>query len=193
MTTHTIPTPSTIAPHLREPIFRAYEPLITRAISAFTSTPRVETSFSVPHGTAPSTFVANFRNAILSLKQYKWETTVDVAALWSINKQYVITRETDGLVWFRARGRAGAPNLLTSEARSHTAHTSHLAFSLGLVPWLDATQDEISALCLLIHTKRITGPVVIIGQIGWELTQSLLAQYDVAIVWDGTEGKTVIT
>lgn len=180
------PTTPFIAPHLREPIFRAYEPLIRTAVNAFPS----ESSFTIPSGVAPTTFVANFRNAILSLKRYKWETYVDCRKLWSISSAYVINQDTEGVVWFRLRQPRGRPNLLTSEARTHAASALP---SPSLVPWADATQEEISALCLLIHTKRLAGPYEIRGEVGTSQISDLINQYDVGIVYHSDSKTTVIT
>lgn len=186
MTTTTLPTQTHIAPHLREPVFRAYEPLIAQAVRAWPT----ETSFGIPPGIAPTTFVANFRNAILSLRQYKWETSqIDCEKMWSMGRSFVISQDQQGLVWFRARGTAGRPNTLMSEVRQHAPNVDA---SISLVPWRDTTGEEISALCLLINNKRLTGPVFIQGKVDEGLVDSLQGTYDVGIVYDEREDKTVI-
>lgn len=184
-------SPTFIAPHLREDVYRTYAAYIAYAVDAF---PR-ESSFTIPSTIAPTTFVANFRNAILSLKLYAWECEHMTPALreklWKLgaDKSYAIAADTTGRCWFRLRQRAGRPNLLTAQARTHIDPSS---LPEGVVPWRDATEEEISAVCKLLHFKRLSGPIPIEGPVAQEFIDRLTFSLDVSLVYDAEKNLTII-
>jgi hypothetical protein len=184
-------TPDTVAtpPHLTEGVFRTYERAIATAVRNWPT----ETCFTVPSGIAPTTFTARFRDAILSLKKYSWSTSVDTTKFWSLTGKYVIARDEAGNVWFRQRAPRGRELGYTSEARTRGAIDPVVSFSRpSVVPWTDSTQEEIAALCLLLHNRRLTGPFIIDGAVGDSLTSSLEASLDVSLVYDQVLKQTVI-
>lgn len=189
----TTPVPTYVALHLREPVFRSYEHLIARAVSSFPA----ETSFPIPPGVAPTTFVANFRNAILSLKLYAWESSVITPdlreKLWSLgrDKAYAIALDTTGRCWFRIRGKSGAPNLLMDAAKART-HSDASALAESVVPWRDATEEQLEAACRLLHFKRISGPIPVEGEVAQGLCDRLMSTYDVSLVFNPATKLTII-
>ena len=173
--------------HLRESIFRQYEALIKKGVDAFPS----ETSFTIPTNVAPTTFVARFRDSILSLKLYKWETVVDCDRLWKIAGQYAVSHDREGVVWFRLKHRHGRPNLMMSEARTHTDEPSTPISRTGI--WENVTPEEVTAVCRLIHGERLVGPIIIVGRIDPDLSNALQEDFNVAIVYDDKTNNSIIT
>jgi len=188
------PNPTYIAPHLREHIFRTYEPYLHAAVTAWPD----PTWFEVPATIATATFVANLRNAVVSLIRYNWTTVVNLEKLKSIEspRLFVINfDETEKKVWFRSPKAPVAQAFKSSigSGDPRPATTSISASMQSLVPWRDHTQEEISALCLLIDRQRVIGPFVVAGEVGEALVESLQTQYNVALVYDETMKQTVIT
>lgn len=178
------PTPSSqrlIAPHLRESVFRDYEGFLSVFIQSWPS----EVGIEVPANRAVSTFVANLRNAILSARQYDWPSALDLRKLRSMHGTFIIRLEDDGKVWIRHRTKPAPSKIVSFPGAAAPAP--------GLVPWRDPTQEEIEALCLLIHYGRLTGPFILDGAVGAEQLESLSGQYNVGIVYDETKNQTIIT
>lgn len=165
------------APHLREPVFREYEDTLAYAVAEWPK----ETSFDLPAKRKLTTYVANFRNAILSLRAYRWPSRVDLDKLNRIQGQYQISPRPDGRVWFCTR-RTGAPSVPPSEPTA-----------AGVVPWRDATDAEIIALCTLIHHGRLAGPFIIVGEVDVPLRESLTTSFNVGMVFDEEQKQTIIT
>jgi hypothetical protein len=170
-----------IAPHLRESVFRQYEGAIREMVTKWPQ----ETCHSPFLGKSTATFLGYFRNAILSAQQFEWKTDVDLKKLRTMKGKYLIRIESDGNVWVRARNES-------KDAPAKAALLEKEEIS-SRVPWGDCTQDEISALCLLLHYSRLTGPFIIRGDIGDSLKESLSALYNVGIVFDPAQNQTVIT
>lgn len=191
MTDDTPPTNRNVPSHLSEKIFREYEPFIMRAVNAFPT----ETSFTVPSNRSPSTFLARFRDSILSVKNFKWQTTIDMDKLWRMSAQRSFALrhgELNGssVVWFGNRIRQGYPNGLLSEAREYTASNPA---RIGAVPLRDITEEELRAFVTLLHGRHLTGSWSTPTLFPPELLVSLTSLYDVAIVRDENTGLTVIT
>lgn len=183
-----LPIPAArVAPHLREANFRIYEPYIAAAVDAWPA----ETEFTPPSDVMPSTFVVNMRNAILSVKMYQWPNSrVSLPKLLSIDREYVINQDAAGHVWFRKRKSTGKNPVLGTE---QTIHSSLPSLPLSVVPWRDPTDEELRALCVLIHYQRLTGPVVIEGEVANETRIALSADFNVAVVYDEKMKQTIIT
>ena len=187
-------TDRAIAPHLREPIFRAYEGLLFVALQNWP----LETSFDVPKGVATATFLANFRNAIVSLINYNWETTVDRKKLIDLRlaKEYVIRYKEDGKLWFcHPAVRAVTPITTSASSRLSPAESTQGATtpSASVVPWRDWTPEELLAACLLIDKQRITGPIFLVGVVDADFTNQLMSNYNVALVYNKEREQTIVT
>lgn len=181
--------PRSVPPHLREELFRYYEPLIARAVLAWPK----ETSFTIPTDRAPTTFISNFRNALLSVRTFHWSTDIDLNKLFrdppeGMRNAFVIQQDATGLVWLRAKGTSGRFSIPRVAPAQRPDPSSY-----SVVPWRDSTQEEIHALCTLIHFARLHGPVVIDGAVGAEQIDSLTAQFNVAFVYDEEKKQTIIT
>ncbi len=183
-----------IPPHLREHIFRAYEPLLASAVSSW---PR-PTSFPIPPTLSPITFLSGLRNAVTSLARFSWPTDVDTAKLATITfprKQYCFLFSDDGAsVLFTApkvtlRTRHNTASVV---AESASPARPGSAASSSLVPWRDSTLEEIEALCVLLDAQRVVGPFLLATQLDDEVVDSLQTRYNVAVVWDETQKVTVV-
>jgi hypothetical protein len=189
-----LPSIRTIAPHLREPIFRTYEPFLTEAVAKWPT----ETGFAVPRTVAPATFLANFRNAIVSLVNYNWPTTVDRPKLLRIReaREYIVRFGNDGAVWFQSPKseirKIESTTMSRLPATASLPNAAQPSAPQSLVPWGDSTIEEISALCLLLDKQRIIGPYLITGNIGDGTASQLMLQYNVGIVYDEAKNLTTI-
>lgn len=167
---------------MTEQMFRRFEPLLTKAVDAFPN----ETSFTVPPDMAPTTFLARFRDARLSLLKYNWQpTTVNRDKLIQIARSHTISRdEITGLVWFRAKHARGRPKELVTEAMTQMATASSPIDRV----WSNWSVEELRAACLLLSSKRLTGPIILRGaEIPDSIINDLLADFDISIVrQDGT-------
>lgn len=182
--------------HLSESTFRFYEPYLTLAVKNFPD----ETSWDVGElrradpeiKIGPNTFVARFRDAIVSLRRFNWPTTVNVAKLVSIAGQYTITLQAGtSIVWFKHRGHKGRPTNFITEGRAHP--TGGQAAPSSVVPWRDATLAEIEALCLLINHGRLEGPFIVHLELSPEQVAYLTSRWNVAMMWDETQQATIVT
>lgn len=177
----------------KESMFRRFEPLITIAVAAFPE----ETKFTVPDSMAPTTFVARFRDAFLSLKRFRWDekgTTIDMKKLVDMNGKYLLSLDRDDqnkwIVWFRQKALRG-------QARKMANFDSQATFTQTAQPnppWTaPISDDELVALCRLLSSRRITGPFFILSPVNEALTSLLQEQYDVALRWDEEKKLTVVT
>lgn len=175
-------------PHqLTEDSFRRYEPFIKTSVARFPE----ETETPIPAGTAPTTFLARFRDAIVSLKRFQWPTDVDCQKLWTISGQYTLSVDPSGRsVWFRIKHRAGRPTDLINEARQAIPALNANLETTWSVPV--PTDSELTALCVLIHFNRIRGPIVLQARFPEEIRDDLEATYNVAITDDEPGRRTVI-
>lgn len=189
--------PNNLPSHLSERTFRVYEPALTRAVAAFpseTSFPRE--NFRMENGSLLSinTIVARFRDATVSLKRFRWETTVDCDKLWRITGEYMIAPDPSGTsVWFRNKQRRGRPSDLTAEARQRGAGTG--AGPSTVMPpttWQNWTEDEVRAVCLLINANRVTGPFVLRGEVSPELVNTFEQTMNVSLTFDQERNETII-
>jgi len=175
-----------VPPHLRESLFRYYEPFLEQAVAAWPS----ETSFTPPKDRSPATFIANFRSAILSLKTFAWSTTIDVQKFESILGTFTLIFDATGAVWFKARAaRQGRPRDM---AKANPRAAAYAAATIP-VPQRDCTQEELEAFCLLLHYQRIGGPFVIDGEVGQEQIDDLTTRYNVSLVFNSLTKQTILT
>lgn len=174
---------------LSEANFRRYESQLAAAVAAFPS----ETKLSVFERTAPTTFVARMRSATLSLKRFGWYSTVDKVKLDSIAGQYTIafdTKVSPPEVWFRIKHRAGRPSHLLNELpRSSVESTPTL---VAPQVWTAYTTEEVRSLCVLLHSSRLLGPVVLAGRVDISECNELEILYNVALTYDENKNQTVV-
>ncbi len=178
--------------HLSESCFRFYEPLIKLSVENYPSETHFDLDlFPVEERKAPTTFVARFRDSIISLKRFKWETTVNTEKLWSISGQFTIWWESGTQkVWFKQKRIAGRPSHLIGEARERGSLKESLP---SLVLLKDMTEFEIRALCHLLNNKRIEGPFLVEGDIDSTIRDQLMSTCDISIVYDKERNVSVIT
>jgi hypothetical protein len=192
MSSDTDPLRINIPSYLSEHTFRTYEPHIARGVSAFPQETQFTTvDFKDPSGRPLSgnTFAARFRDSITSLKRFKWETAlVDVNKLWSISGQFAIAYASDGTVWFRNKGKKGRPTHLIQEAREKAQ-----SLVLPVNEWSSWTPNEIEAVCLLIHTGKLSGPIILAGVVSPEDSTPYEQSLNVVFTYDPVNNKTIIT
>lgn len=184
--------PDNLPSHLSETTFRVYEKALEIAVHNFpneTSFPRE--CFRMPNGSLLSinTIVARFRDATVSLKRFKWQTTVDCDKLWRISGEYTIGADPSGTsVWFRNKQRKGRPAHFIAEARERGA----IGSSVPPPAWETWTETEVTALSLLIHNQRITGPFVLKGQVDPNTAAAIEGSMNVSVTHDPERNETVI-
>lgn len=184
--------------HISEDSFRRFEPFLTLAVNRWPE----ETSWDVASlratdpsvNISPMTFVARFRDAIVSLRRFNWESTVDLAKLNNIAGTYCLALQAGtSVVWFKHR----APRGRTPDWKHLADKVSEVTPSYGegaarVVPFKDATPEELRALCLLISNGKLAGPFHLQTRLDAVITASLTATYNVAIEWDDRAQHTII-
>lgn len=192
--------------HLSEEWFRFFEPHIATAVKNWPDDTRFDFD-SLPNEASkrysPSTLVGRFRDAIVSLKRFGWETAIDLDKLWGMSGKYVIWLEPGTRnVWLRGKRRAGKPTGLVKEARVRGNLGDESPSDLGrvdplegVIPWKDATAEEIEAVAMLLGHQRIAGPILIVGKLEEVCPVTMKkaeSMYDVSFTWDEKRGVTVI-
>lgn len=190
-------SPSYIAPHLREHIFRAYEDVLATAVRNWPT----ETAFDVPTGIATATFLGNFRNAVVSLERYHWPTSIDTDKLATLSNprvfRIVLDADTRKVVFCSVR--KPAPRVFTAaftklERQTAASIPASTALdSTGLVPWGDCTDADVESLCILLDKKRLTGPYFLEGRVRADFVDHLQTIFDVALVYDEATNTTTVT
>lgn len=197
ISTNASPTGGLLPHHLSQSTFRFYEPYLTLAVRNFPE----ETSWDVLDVArnnpkiriSPTTFAARFRDAIVSLTRFHWETTVDVAKLVEMRaaNNYAIAQQSGtSIVWFRNRANKGRPSAYVAEARDDL---SRQASPSGPVLWRDATARDLDALCYLLGSARLSGIYLLDKQLQNDIVDALTTMYNVSITWDDEQKRTVIT
>lgn len=190
---------SNVPHHLSESLFRYFEPNIALAVRNWPKETAFDlTMIPVADRFAASTFVARFRDAILSLKRFKWETTlIDLDKLWSMSGKFCIWIEPKtGVVWFKGKEKHQRPSHLIGEARQRAKDHAEEVLRSGPVLQKDLTANELEAFCLLLSGKRIEGPIRVLGNLHELFPEDIdvyAASLDVAFTWDPKTNSTVIT
>ena len=174
------------APHLRESIFRQYEPSIALAVENYPN----ETIIPCPDGMAFTTFIANYRNAILSLRTYNWETFIDKDRFAECCKDACAAPGDNNTIIYRKRKPIGRKPTITGSILSTSGGES---LSPSPVPWKDHTDDEVRALCLLIDKGRLFGPYILNEIIPPSFEDELINRFNIAITFDRAANQTIIT
>lgn len=169
---------------LTEASFRRYEDIIATAVDNYPQ----ETSFSIPEGIAPNTFIARIRDAVLSVKKFAWTTKIDMKKLWELSNITVWSLDAaNKCVWFREKQTRGRPNELTSLAKTHNAA------EISASHWSSWINAEVSAACVLISGGKLAGPIVLEGEIDPTLTDALTQIHDVGFYYDSEKNETILT
>lgn len=188
--------PRQLIPHqLSEAVFRFYEPYIREGVDRFPQEVAWDISLlTPPNKKAPTTFVARFRDAITSLRKFSWPTDINVAKLLQISGHYCIWWEPGTeKVWFKNRAHSGKPahnNLKSIIPVDPIA----AALQESVVPWRDATEGEIKALCVLLNSGKLTGPYEVHQIVDKDLIEVLRTLHDnISIQVDETRKVTIFT
>lgn len=191
-------------PHLAEPLFRLYERFIADAVRNWpgeTEVPKSSMVYGNGARVSPNTFAARWRDAVASLRQYDWPSAViDKPKFKSIVGQFVITIEVpqkvgaggtpDASVWWKARGKKGRP--FTGVAISRKEGFAVDA-QVDRKPWENVSYSELLAVSVLIHNGKLTGPIIVAGQVEQSTVEELEGSHNVAFVFDEGKNITVIT
>lgn len=186
--------------HISEASFRRFEPFLTLAVRKWPE----ETSWDVGAlresdpdiKIGPATFVARFRDAIVSLRRFSWSpTTVDLIKLNSeemVGKYCLALQPGTNVVWFKHRAPKGRTPDWKHLADQVNQPEAPAQASARVVPFGDATPEELRALCLLISNGKLEGPFHIISRVDEVSAGSLMATYNVNITWDERSERTII-
>lgn len=176
--------PTHLESRLSYDMFKRYEPLLITAVAAFPD----ETSFTIPEGISPTTFVARFRDARLSYLKFNWPSAIDRDKLLSITGKYTISLDSaTNKVWFRQKQSRGRPSELITETKIKTTQTSFFN-----PRWSTWTADELRAACFLINAKKADGPILLTGQVPDSLITDLTSLFDVSLVYDSSKDETIL-
>lgn len=179
--------------HISEESFRRFEPFLTLAVARWPE----ETSWDLSlmeHNDlkiSPMTFVARFRDAIVSQRRFGWQSTVDVAKLNSIAGLFCVSLQAGtSIVWFKHRVPVGRTPDWKHLAESGDVHNAPGVPSV--VPWKDATMEEIEALCLLLSAGKLIGPFILTQRLDDAFVVRLQQRWNVAATWDETRKQTIL-
>ncbi len=176
---------------LTEAMFRKFETAIQVAVSEWPKE-QVYTKadmWSILATKSPNTFAARYRDALLSLRRFKWATGIDMTKLMNMSGEYAISHDSDGNVYFRTKLARGRPSSGVTEARTEGVQ---IDASVNRTPWTSTTQEEIHALCTLLHTERLVGPFVIVGSMDSDMMEGLEGQFNVSFHFDTKNQQTII-
>lgn len=187
-----------IPSHLSEHVFRWCEPFIARAVKAWPQ----ETRFTPDEmrtldgvKVSPNTFSARMRDAVTSLRRFKWDTTIDTVKLSAMVGHYVIAFASDGTVWWKAKGHkeAGRPTNVAVDAAGRPFPEFGTFEDKEQAPWRDVTEDEVRALALLLDKGRLSGSFTIDTVLPDETVSALENEFNVSVMVDLTKSRTIIT
>lgn len=183
--------PIQLPSHLSEATFRLYEPHIKRAVERWPQETEFGRECMLSRDGNPlssNTFVARLRDAFVSLREFQWETTVDVAKLESMIGTFRIALDpVTGHVWWRSKIKQGAVKGLAGRAIIRVGQDNRQMWPAG---W---TKDEVVALCRLIHFGRLEGPFVLEGKVTVDVVLEMEQGFNVSLVLDEEGNKTIIT
>lgn len=186
--------PNNLPSHLSERSFRVYESAIAEAVRAFPNETRFAASRFTARGGTPlsiNTAVARFRDAVVSLKRFKWETEVDCAKLWSITGEFVITLDPNGYeIWFRNKQRKGRPAEYKQD-RPRAVNTTPTGATTN-PKWSDWSIEELRAVALLIHHARVEGPFILSGRAEEQVVLELESTLNVGITYSDERDETIV-
>ena len=178
-------------PHnLSEENFRRFESYLRLAVQVWPK----ESCFAIDSTLAPTTFVARFRDSLVSLRRYGWATNVDTQKLSAIAGQFTIQWEAGSRnVWFRQKHRPGAPAKGLAGPESLGKHSQRTAgegsSSNSVVLPRDITAEAIVALCVLVNQGYLQGPFIVQGR-----HEKPVGGFDnVAFHWNEQADETVVT
>ncbi len=146
---------------LREPAFRRYEKFLIQAMNKpFVVDPKE--CFDKP--ITPTTFIARCKDAVLSLRRYRWKSQVDLAKLAKLR----MTETINEMVWIDPNRPAGGDG-------------GDIAQEVFLL----ANHSAIESLLGRLSSREVSGPVEVSGSpedIAW--FQGVSKNYDVEVFED---------
>ena len=168
-------------PHrFRESSFRRYEPFIARAIEAWPNAIKADPSlFNI----AQVTFACRCRDAITSLSNNKWDTTVDMSKFEK--STLVVSERVDGTVLIGSKqGIANFAGMVkTMEITNPVPETtSERIFTL--------TTKEQKALLMELSSRRLLSPRLFVQGLTDQEVEQYQVEWDVAL--DKHDDKTYI-
>lgn len=154
-----------VPPHKSEKLFRVYEPYIASILveypNAVTFTPRT---------VATTTFTARLRDAINSVLEFEWSTTINVQKLREIRRSICILNSGTTVICSRKESK-------TIDAQSAVdENTQSKQFALVLT---NPTPEDVKACCMLLSSRAITRPIKLTAVSC--LYGDVASHYDVAI------------
>jgi hypothetical protein len=159
---------------LKQSTFRAYEPLIARAIESQGTHLTIN-----PAPLRPTTYAARLRDAILSYDKFRWPASFDSLSFDDARRMGMLTvSHGDQSVVLGPKLRTGKAPGGASNALVNPNHKY-----IGGIPVDSAISEAcIHAFCLLLSQKLISGPVILRAQALDETFLSTLeSAYDIAI------------
>lgn len=179
-------------PHqLSEASYRKYEPLLDQALKNIPN----ETSFEVPLGMSPYTFVARLRDARVSGIKFRWKTYVDLDKLCdtlnSAEKWVFSLGADDKSVWFKRKERSGRPTEL--KTAGYVRPEATVVTGSGLGPLVNLRDEEWHALAILVHYGRLCGPFVVKGNPPPQTVLALQDTMNISFVYDDARNETIVT
>lgn len=158
-------TTTSLPYRLSEKAFRFYEPLIAKIVETY---PKPLTIDPMSYGRRLGTFENRLRDAIRSLRDNRWPTTVDMVKL--SNSQIVVSVAKSGKVIIGSRDSVkDSPETLPAIVATSTAEP--------LVITADFSPTEAHLVARLAHERALCRPIQV--YIADSLAEELEASYDV--------------
>lgn len=177
MNTETLPFRS------RESTFRLYEPFIARAIKSFPEPVAIN-----PAPLRATTFAARLRDAIWSFHHYQWPSDIIDREIFEAmyNQRAIVVVQTDTTVAIGPKAKRGghAPGAVVSNA---TLAAASAGIRFEPKRW---NADDVRAVCRLLSSRLLAGPVIIYPPLDQVLSDGLEATFDIALTTDSD--KTII-
>lgn len=161
---------------LRESTFRIYEPYIVAAVKGWPDPVTIN-----PAPLRATTVSARLRDAILSLRTFRWSTTIDMEVFDKVESQIQVTH-SDHSVALGPKGKRVVPGF-QMQTTSHASLGIH--FNKG-----NHDEADLTAICRLLGKRLISGPIYIYPPIHETQVATLESTFDVAI--DSTADRTTI-
>lgn len=181
--------------HKSEAQFRRYEAFIKHIVLNYPKTVRIR-----PSGVTLNTFVARARDAMKSVLEYKWKTSIDLEKLREIRPSITVYIDDDNV---SVRGGPLKSDLVPvsmndvevtgSGGSSETFINEDYAFVLDLKKQPDKLGKSLLLSVALLQTSRLLGPIQVIN-LPDELRQELEnnPNFDVAFGELEMENTTVM-
>lgn len=173
------PLDSTLPFRLQQSTFRLYEPTIALAVKVWPEKVSIN-----PAPLRATTVTARLRDALLSLYRFRWLTEIDMEIFDQLYPAISVIHG-DNTVQIGPRQRLSKTAKQGFKTQLTQARLTGIQFDEG--KW---TTDDINAICRLLSSRLLAGPVFIRPPLTDAYTGSLEHIFDIACVTD--EEKTTI-